>query len=262
MDARPTYLIFMDTPIFVIKENCKIMIAFGRENAEKALEILNKDSIAGVIAIVDSDFRHLENIAPHHQNLFFTDTHDLETMILKSSSFEKVIGEFVSEDKVSGYGEDRAGRIREILLESALPLGYLLWISLKEEYNLKFEDIVFSKFIGKDNLENDLTEMIKEVKNKSQRHDINHNEILNKIENHLGQKHNPWMVCCGHHLVCILSIGFQKLWASRNSREVTSEILERELRLAYEYSQFRETVLFSSIRQWESINPSWRILKQ
>lgn len=245
---------------FIIAEKCEIIDAMGKENAEEILKILNKSNFAGVIAVVDSDFRHLENIAPHHNNLFFTDTHDMETMILKSPAFEKLLREFVSEGKISLYGNNYATEIRKILLESALPLSCLLWVSLKEKLNLKFEGINFGKFIGKENLKNDLEKMIKEVKNNSQQHHISNDEIEEKIRNIINKNYDPWLVCCGHHLICVLSIGFQKLWATRNSKEVEPEILERELRLAYEYTHFRETGLFNSIRQWENRNRAWSIL--
>ncbi|MEG4347888.1 DUF4435 domain-containing protein [Microcoleus sp. A003_D6] len=107
--------------------NCRVENAHNKDNAVKVLNILEKDNFAGVLAIVDADFWILEGTVNSNPNLLLTDTHDLETMLLKSPSLEKVLSEHGSEQKVKDFGKD----IRQTLLESAKVIGYLRWASLK-----------------------------------------------------------------------------------------------------------------------------------
>lgn len=74
---------------FVEKALCVIQIAHGKPNVLGALAILERDSFQGVLAIADADFAHLEGEPPHSPNLFWTDTHDLETMLLASPALAR-----------------------------------------------------------------------------------------------------------------------------------------------------------------------------
>ena len=260
---------------FIVKEKCEIIDARGRENAERILEILNRDSFIGVIAIVDSDFRHLENITPHHDNLFFTDTHDMETMILKSPAFEKLLTHFISEDKVL---ENNAEKIRNALIENCLPIGCLLWISIREDLNLRFEELAYKDFINEDSMRIDVREFIRKIKNHSQKLHLDENEYLNKVNEIKNKKHdhNPWFICCGHDMIKVLSLGLKKCWGTKPSTskkskkekekkgrrpEATPEILAIVLSASYDYDFFKVTDLYCSIRQWENRNGAWSILR-
>ena len=61
-------------------------------------------------------------------------------------------------------------------------------------------------------------------------------------------------------MVQILSIGLRRLLGSRKQIEVAAEILERELRLAYEKEHFQASELCAAIRVWERRNPSYIVL--
>ena len=124
---------------------CRVEIAHNKDLAVKVLDILEKDNFAGVLAIVDADFCILEGTVPSSPNLLLTDTHDLETMLLKSPALEKLLLEHGSEQKIKDFPKD----IRQTLLESAKVIGYLRWASLKFDYSLKFEDLAFRSFVEK-----------------------------------------------------------------------------------------------------------------
>ena len=72
------------------------MLPSSKQCAIEILEILEKSNFQRVLAIVDADFDRLENLANKRPNLLPTDTHDLETMLIKSPALEKVVAEFGS----------------------------------------------------------------------------------------------------------------------------------------------------------------------
>ncbi len=241
---------------FIDGTNCEFSIASGKENAVAAIMILEQDNFAGVLTIVDADFCRLEGNLPSSSNLLLTDEHDLEMMLLKSLALDKVISERGSEDKINKFGQD----IRLTLLEQGKRIGYLRWVSLKENLSLKFEDLSFSKFIEKSTLVIDTGKLVKTVKDHSQKLGLRDPDIQKSIETLEKPAHDTWQLCCGHDIICILSIGLSKVWGSWNTREITPDILERELRLAYEESYFRSTQLYQSIQQWEVKNKPYQVL--
>ncbi len=234
--------------------------ARNRSAAIKVLSILEESSFPGVLAIVDADFDVLENKFPSNQNLLFTDTHDLETMILTTSALEKVLGEFGSEEKIGQVTQSTGKDVRALLLASGMLIGYLRWISLREGLSLTFEGLNFADFINQETLRISEQSFIKAVKDKSGRHNIPDARLKVSIQSVKEDTHDPWHVCCGHDLMCILSLGLRKAIGTWNTNDVKLDTLERSLRLAFERSHFYKTQLYASIQQWEKANTPFVIL--
>ncbi len=72
--------------------------------------------------------------------------------------------------------------------------------------------------------------------------------------------HDLWHVCCGHDLVCILSIGLRRVLANYHEKEVAPEALERLLRVAYEPGHFKATNLCREIESWQQANQPYCVL--
>lgn len=245
---------------FIDLDSCQIVPAHGKEDALEVLEILEDEGFEGVLAIVDADFWRLEGQQPASPNLFITDAHDLEAMILKSPALEKLLTEFASTGKLKSFTEDRAKKLREVLLELGCPLGYLRWVSKQQGLSLVFEDLTFTRFIDRRTLILDISEMSRVVKNKSSRPDLSEEHLENSIrEMEDINGHDPWDICCGHDLVCILSLGLRSALGSNQARDVEPELLQKFLRIAYEAAFFFETQLFHSLTGWESTNQPFRV---
>jgi hypothetical protein len=245
---------------FIHSNECQVIVAHNKDNAIEATYLLDKDKKQGILTIVDADFLFLESILPSSDNILYTDTHDLETMILRTSSFDKLLREMGSKRKISKFKETQGKDIRTILLDSGAIIGYLRWISKKDNLNLKFKGISFREFTDKDSISIDITKLITSVQNNSNRTGLFIPGLKSKIKMLVDQNHDQWHVCCGHDLINLLSIGLQKAIGSHNSNQVSQEILERQLRLSYERSFFRRTQLYQSIRQWEKQNRPYKIL--
>jgi Protein of unknown function (DUF4435) len=242
---------------FINNKKCELSIANNKDNAVNALNILDKDNFSGVLAIVDADFWVIEGKPPTSKNILLTDYHDLELMLMNSPALDKLIREHGSEDKIRDFEKN----ILNTLLKSGQIIGYLRWVSLKYNFYLKFEDLSFKKFVNEKDLSVDISKLIKALKDNSQKHSLQDEEIhkyLKEVEN---KNYDSRQICCGHDLICLLSIGLCKLLGSCNSSEVKPEVLERELRLAYESSYFCQTQLYTSIQKWEENNNPYKVLK-
>lgn len=245
---------------FVDKQKCQVYSAYNKSSANQVLAILEREVFPGVLAIVDADFDTLEGKLPSNQNLLVTDTHDLETMLIKSPALEKVLGEFGSEEKINQATRTTGKDVREILLASGIPLGYMRWISLQEKLSLRFEDLDFAQFIHKETLNIDQSRFIQVVKNKSQGCHITDAQLLLSLKAIRNIDHDPWHVCCGHDLVSILSVGLRKAIGTLNANDSKPDVIERSLRLAFESSYFHKTSLYVSIQTWEKANTPFVIL--
>lgn len=245
---------------FVDESKCEVIDGRNKDFALTLLGILENSNVYGVLAIVDADFERLEKKLPQSPNILLTDTHDLETMLLQSPALTKLLAEFGSDNKLEEFVRRHGKCISLILVECGAPLGYLRWVSLKDALALTFEGISFSGFIERETLFVDTTKLIKEVKNKSQKHALLDNALLKRMDELKKDEQDIWQVVCGHDLVCILSIGLCKALGSCDTKEVTPEIIERSLRLAYEHQYFQSTELYQSILNWEKSNPNYKIL--
>ncbi|MBC1236355.1 DUF4435 domain-containing protein [Nostoc sp. 2RC] len=245
---------------FVDELACKLIVVSGKPSSKQrvieVLEILEKSNFQGILAIVDADFDRLETSTFSSPNLLRIDTHDLETMLISSPALNKVIAEFGSEEKITKFNLD----VRSVLLETGRSVGYLLWISRCSQLNLTFDGIKFSKLIDEKTLQIDELKLIQELKNKSQAYSLKDEELQQQLKIKKSKNHDPWQVCCGHHLVEILSFGLRGVLGTNKATDVEPNSLERNLRLAYEEIYFFETQLYSDIRTWETNNHPFRVL--
>lgn len=246
---------------FVDETNCKVIPAHGKDHAIDVLDILEKENFKGLLVIVDADFWHLDGFKPDNVNLLLTDTHDLETMILSASEvLDKILSEFGSDKKMKLIAKP----VINLVLECASPIGFLRWISSpsKDNLNLKFRGLAFESFVDKAKLHININKFIEDVRNHSGDVDINEKAIKNKIKSLKKENLDPWQVCSGHDMVQILAIGLRFVFGNRKSKTLTAEILEGMLRVAYEYSHFRLSRLHQSIKKWEKVNLSFKVLRQ
>ncbi|MBE9137062.1 DUF4435 domain-containing protein [Nodosilinea sp. LEGE 07088] len=247
---------------FINKAECELATVSGKPSSKlrviAVLKILEQESgFKGILAIVDADFDRLTIPLYYSSNLLCTDTHDLESMLINSPAFDKVLTEFGSEEKVLQFNRD----IRLAILESSISVGYLLWISQCDGLNLTFDGITFSKFVDEQNLQIDELKLIREVKNKSQAFSLKDEDLQLKMSSQQSNNYDPWQICCGHHLVEILSLGLRKTIGSNKPSDIEADKLELCLRLAYEESYFRDTQLYANIHDWEANNKPFKVLR-
>lgn len=239
----------------------KIIPAYGKDNVIQTIVEINKRGTKGVIGIVDADFWHVEGFTIP-SNLFVTDTHDIETMIIFSPALEKVLREFVPGEKLE-HIENLGSSIRQVLLKIGLSVGCLRWVSLKEQFRLSFDSLPYSQFVDSKNLSVDLSKMVKSVRVASKDNiPLNDREIIDKLNSLISKQPDPWQICQGHDLVCILEIMFPIVLEKFLGREIAenarrkahADALDKNLRVGYETSFFVKTQLYISIKSWEEAN--------
>ena len=133
--------LFMDG--YISPENCRIVVAIGKQNVCDAIGILDDDGFDGALGMVDADFDRVEGIPDRSRNLVMPECHDLVTMLVRSPALARVLREFGSQDKLDSFGKS----VLDALIEIALPIGYLRLHSLRDDLNLRFRGLDYARWI-------------------------------------------------------------------------------------------------------------------
>jgi hypothetical protein len=242
-----------------------MVTAQGKDNVLAALAVLAKWRVAGVLAIVDADYWTLE--AYPGDEVLVTDSHDTETLILASPALTKVVREFLSGDALATV-EALVEQLREALLTAGEPFGCLRWASYRDQLWLNFGEIDPCEFVSSNDLCVQLESLVRRVRETTRGQlSIGDEELWARVRSLQAKRRDPWLVCQGHDLVCLLTRVLPVVLdrhgepeAAQRARYVTAASLDRQLRVAYETRFFRKTRLYAAIREWESRNPKYAVL--
>jgi hypothetical protein len=130
-------------------ENCQVEIIHGGGDSENSGSGIKKlrytmsefESCDRVIGIRDADFLHIEQKQETIRNLFLTDAHDAEMMLLACDAVFKNI---LIENLPNEFNDFIL--LRNKLLESLTFLGGIRWINHVENLTLKLKDIGLADF--------------------------------------------------------------------------------------------------------------------
>lgn len=243
------------------QSRCLLQPAHGKDNVLEVVAILDADGFPGALGIIDADRSRLSGAVPQSGNVLVTDGCDLESMLLNSPALDKVLEELGSRGKIRKFEAKHGRTVRDQLATLARPLGALRHISEREGLGLHFQDLSFSKFLDHD-LVLDRVKLVRTVLARTQRQSPRMEsqllEELQRIEDDPDVLSRD--LSNGHDMAWILSTGLRHTLGSRKQLEVSVEILERELRLAYEKEHFRASGLCAAIRDWERRNPPYVVI--
>ena len=230
--------------------SCSITPTDGKPTALGALKLLGSSATPGVLVILDLDLSSVNGRPFSDLDIVVTDTHDLEGILLQSTAIDRILIEC---DLEPGYF---GSNIHDLLLFSALPVGYLRWISQRNRLSLSFNQLDFARFVNLD-FTTDLSKLIDSVIQSNPRSMATHADLTAMVQGLTDPTHDRWAICCGHDLAAILALGISRA----TSRAVTGAMVERNLRLAYDVRSFAGTRLYVAIRDWEGRNPPFAVLK-
>lgn len=241
----------------VSRETCHVLGVGGREALLYLLDILNREGLAGVVAVADVDFDRILGATNNLRNLYFTDSHDLDVMILESEALTKVLRAHGSATKIETAERGWNSSVRDRLFDLALPLGALRLLSHRESLGLTFEDLSFTNFVSRESLTVNTERMIDTVLNRSSRFDLDRRGVRFRLDEIIAENNDSRMMCVGPDMINILHLGLRHVLGSKTVNEISIEQLKIDLRLAYEAQFFRDTELFEKLSGWERDNPGF-----
>lgn len=209
----------------------------------KQLEIL---SLPLMLGIIDDDFDTILGIVHGSNNIFATDTHDLETMFLCSSALQVILTEYGDEVKIARFESASTKSVLDALVEMALIWGKLRLISERNKTNVDFDDFSPWKYVKEDTWGLDMNRLFADfgLKISTTPSDVE-KLVVSEIN------HPIWNVIQGHDAMDILAIGIRKVLSNK---QVNVKDLNSAFRLAYNKGLFVPTKLFQNVSQWATSN--------
>lgn len=249
---------------FIEKNTIRIQQVNGWENVANCVLEFNKASLNKYcIGIIDYDF---ESIYPCKglmaENIFFTDYHDLEMMIILSPAWEAALASIDRSNRIQVNHKD----ILSFVFEITDRIGYLKLTSLKEKLGLKFkkhnknqeiEWPKYEKFIDKQgNYEGDdkLINYFHSYTNSNTQDSVPTIQLITeKFNKEIVYKYSSQHLSNGHDIIHILVILLKRKF-KLNENYITIETIEIALRSAFNYDMLQQTKIFKSIIEWAQRN--------
>ena len=221
----------------------------GWENVSNTINLAMKASFSHVLGIIDRDYHAIANDGiEEHTQLAFTDSNDIEMMLITSSAYDKFLKVCGSNAKVDSYQD-----IRAPVLTAAFPLGILRALSLLNGYNLYFDGIACKDFITKDDLLTNIDTLIEKVfqrtRSSGTKVTVSNEDAKRQIID-MQTLGNPLDFCNGHDVLDILSLAMTKAFASASANEYSPESIFNYLLMGYHRTEFEKSALYGKFDTW------------
>lgn len=235
---------------------CQIIPAWKRERAYDAGKVLHGRNCEGFLVLIDADYDRVIGPTRANEWCLYTDMHDLEVMLLSSPALDQLLHELASHKKLGALALTVDG-VREHLLRLGAEIGRLRCASIKHALNLDFKNMDYKKFVCAETMTLDTGNMLTHIFGKN---NLSHEQRLLCAKAYDGQTITESSEFCqGHDGISLLGMGLRKCWGSQGIDSVLSDLLTRELRLAYQWQHFMETSIYGAIREWEERNAPFRV---
>lgn len=119
----------------------KLKVTFGKKKMRDIYNILFERGFVRVVGIRDADFIRLSDNKydpDYPSNIFLTDNHDSEGMVIQSQAFDDFLLEVSMEDNLISF-QEKYGSTRDYLYGLSYPLACLRFANKKFDLGLAFK---------------------------------------------------------------------------------------------------------------------------
>jgi len=272
---------------FIDHQTCEIIVANGKKHVMDVVSLLESQLFDGIVGGVDGDLDHIENTVTSHVNILVLETVeplakptlnkinrrknrlidlqfrgfargsvDIEALMIISPAFESMLSEWGHRKKIAQVEHD----IRSILVNAAVWIGCVRLYSHRRGFNFKFQGLRFKRCIDIESLTIKIDDLVLEVLNRSQRHNLSISEIIEDIKVIHNTITDEWLISYGKDMVEILTVILRQGIGSKQSKRISSETIKSGLRQSYHRNYFNKTKLAKDCQDWESRNEPYHIL--
>lgn len=244
--------------IFIQKKH-SIKPCSGKKHVTRALKTINSTHPNRVIGIVDADFWPINKDKPDIHNLFITDTHDVESLVIKSDAFEKTILNCCDFEKIErNFSGKSTDQIRRMILAEVSKIGKIRLANEMHSLGIKFSSLNFEKFVNPDTLQINVEQLVEHIIEESNT-TASKEDIMVWVRDEHAASCDPWLIVCGHDMVSFLVTGLNKQLGWKQDYNVDD--VEAAMRQAFESRHFQETKLCKELHDWSKENLSESILE-
>jgi len=220
----------------------------GKQEVISAVKELRQAGNDAVYGICDADFDALSGV--NYNGIFYTDTHDLEMMLVKGGVVDKFIMMNTNRKYIQGeLAETFCREVKMSILCACYRLGLLKWYNYLSHSGLNFKGMTHRHFVSINNIEVivDDNEYINHVINRTRFNATRRNisDLRNEMRYLELMSPDHFSICNGHDFNCILKMLYETdVSVNKNMR---LDEIDNYMRLSYDQSTFRTTNLHSSL---------------
>ena len=231
--------------------NCELVDGEGKPNVVGAIRQIDTARIAGALGIVDADYEFATSPRAESDNLLYTDAHDLECLLCRSSALDKVLAEHGDAAKIKRFEHNADIDVRTALLERALVFGRLRWAA-RARPAIELRGIAVPRFVDENTWTVDGERLIRETVS---------NADARTIETRLARPPDadPWYVTHGHDMVEILRTGLRRVLGDLPAR-IEAKDIAGLLRAGMTSEDLRKTGLGAGVYSWQAANRPYCVL--
>lgn len=210
-------------------------------NFDSLLKTLNPKFYPRLVVIKDADFEHIVGYEYVYPNLFRTDTHDAETMMMTDAFYEVLKMEFLD-------GDDTLLKNMLKVHDEILPLSWLKLASKDMKRLINFGSFSTYKFYQGDSPADlvKITKVLNQIPENVAK-GVPTDADVNSVKSRYGKVDNK-QLNNGHDLCNGFAYKFKVLKGGKS--ELNIDTLEKVLRTAFSVAQFTETRLYKSMYAW------------
>lgn len=197
-----------------------------------------------VFGIRDADFIHLNKIDYTKQNIFLTDFHDIEmVMITEKEVFSDVLHEYLPSLPKSKHSE-----VRNDIFKTLEKFSILKWLNEKENLELPLNETGFQDLILLEKQEIDFDSYLVRLNSELKKTNKPKFEIPEEKLETL-KKSNPYILQLinGHDFLKALSVNLRR---KGNTNKPKDDDLASNFRINYSVSHFAKTNLYKETQKW------------
>ena len=203
------------------------------------------------IGIKDADYDVLNHVTNPYSNLFLTDKHDLETMMMSEKILENIMKVYLRYEDMK-----KDGKVIEpnIILSDAFrllrPISFIRWYNDKKNIKISFGTLKLSTLMKSDNSlgvacclsffmrlnENSSIELTE--------------EDIKSFVSEVSENIDDMMLIRGHDLCDMVSLLIQAHPYYCQKAKVNADKIESSLRLSYGIDDFKQTQLYMDLSKW------------
>ncbi|CAH3693781.1 hypothetical protein AI2616V1_3115, partial [Serratia marcescens] len=253
---------------FFQKEQVKLTQTFGKYKLREVFDILSLRGFNKKIAIRDADFLRLKDNrkfeVDYAIDIYPTDGHDSEVMMLAVNTLEDLLAVTVEQDKLDAFEKRIGESFKSRVIKMSYLIGCLRLANKRSGLGLLFKPakqggnrIKFKKFVCDKEFNIDTSKMIHVISEYSKNRDTivcAQQVITDNLDKVLMENHDVLEVINGHdvaEITCILSsIGVK----SKSDIFQHPDKLEEALAMCFDRNKFCSTNLYRKINDWKVKN--------
>lgn len=245
---------------FLDEQHVKIRACGGWPKVVDSVSKGNGEDVM-CLGIIDRDFRDfVGNYGDLPDNVYISDEHDVEMMIIKAEGIERVINNYDPADHIQKYEEKEGAKVLEIVLGITNKIGVLKLIDRREHLNFKLKkagkgteyDLPnYEKFLDKDGhftTNEKMVEYLIEWSKMNKSHPIKSlDEIVALYDAEEIEGYDTYKLSCGHDVTYVIAY---LIWKHISREKTNKDELEKLLRASYSPDSFKKTAICAALSHW------------